>query len=94
MFKWGSSNMSEQDRVLQNVTNLMSIRKNEVCFDRGMGIDADYIDKSEKKITSETITNLIDMIAEKEPRASLSISDLVDLNEYGEYSLKAVISNA
>lgn len=93
MFTWGSSNMSEKDRVMQNVTNLMNIRKNEVCFDRGTGIEADYIDKSEKKITSETITGLIDMIAEKEPRASLSVSDIVDLNESGEYSLKAVISS-
>lgn len=78
---------------MQNVTNLMNIRRNEVCFDRGMGIEADYIDKSEKKITSETITGLIDMIAVKEPRASLSVSDLVNLNENGEYSLKAVVSS-
>ena len=78
---------------MQNVTNLMNIRKNEVCLDRSMGIDADFIDKSTKRITSGIITNLIDMITEKEPRASLSIGDLVELNDNGEYQLKAVISS-
>ncbi len=84
--------MTEQKRILQNVNNLMNVRKQEVCFDRSMGIDADYIDKSEKKITSGTITALIDMISEKEPRASLSVSDLINLNENGEYTLRAVIN--
>lgn len=89
MFIWGN-NLSGQERIIQNVINLFNIRQKEVCFDRGLGINADFIDKTEKKITSEMITQTMDMIAEKEPRANISVSDLFSLNENGEYSFKVV----
>lgn len=92
MFTWGS-NLTDQERITQNVINLMSIKKNEVCFDRNMGISADYLDKTASKITSEMITELLDMIAEKEPRAEISLDNLISINENGEYSFKAVINS-
>lgn len=91
MFKW-DSNLTDQERISKNITNLMSIKKNEVSFDRSLGITVDYLDKSENKITSEMITDLLDMLSEKEPRAEISINDLVNINENGEYSFKAVIN--
>lgn len=91
MFQWGV-NLSDQERITQNVMNLMSIKKNEVCFDRSLGISADFIDKSGNKITSGMITELLDMVAEKEPRANISLNDMVTINNKGEYSFKAVIN--
>jgi hypothetical protein len=36
------------------------------------------------------ITQTMDMIAEKEPRANISVNDLFSLNDNGEYSFKVV----
>ncbi|BCJ98119.1 hypothetical protein [Anaerocolumna chitinilytica] len=92
MFKW-DSNLSESERIKKNVLNLLNIRKNEVCFDRDMGVSADYIDKTENKITSLMLTEIQEMLSEKEPRAAVSVGNLITFNENGEYSFKAVISS-
>lgn len=92
MFKW-ESNLTEEKRIMKNVTNLIGIKKNEVCYDRNMGVTIDYLDKSESKITSEMITEMIDMVNEKEPRAAISLPDLVTIDGNGDYNFKAVVNS-
>jgi phage baseplate assembly protein W len=92
MFRW-ESNLSEEERIAKNVINLLNTRKNEVCFDRNIGLSIDYLDKSVDKISSDMITEIIDMIEEKEPRANLSIEDIYNISQSGDYELKAVISS-
>lgn len=92
MFNWGKR-LSEQDRITKNVINLLSIKKNEVCFDRGMGQPVDYIDKPFDKITSEMISDVIDMIEEKEPRAQINVEDIININLNGDYNYKVVITD-
>ena len=93
MFKW-ENNLSEKDRVVKNVINLMSIKKNEVCFDRSLGVNINCIDKPIDKITSETITDMIDMIEQREPRSVISVEDMINFTQNDEYSMKVVINGA
>jgi hypothetical protein len=90
MFQWGNTS-TEQERIAKNVTNLLNIRKNEVCFDRGLGVNINLLDKTQSTINSKLITDIADMISEREPRADLKLDNLIDLNENGEYTYKAVI---
>jgi hypothetical protein len=90
MFQWGNTS-TEQERIAKNVANLLNIRKNEVCFDRGLGVNINLLDKTQSTINSKLITGIVDMISEREPRADLNFDDLIDLNENGEYAYKAVI---
>ena len=90
MFQWGNT-YTEQERIAKNVTNLLNIRKNEVCFDRGLGVNINLLDKTQSTINSKLLTDIVDMISEREPRADLNFDSLIDLNENGEYTYKAVI---
>jgi hypothetical protein len=92
MFRW-ENNLSEQERIAKNVTNLMNIKKNEVAFDRNLGQSSNFIDKSVNRVTSEMITDLYDMISEKEPRAEITIDELL-LSVNGNIEYKVVVRNA
>lgn len=92
MFRW-ENNLSEQERIAKNVTNLLNIKKYEVAFDRNLGQSPDFIDKAAIRVTSEMITDLFDMISEKEPRAVITIEELL-LSISGNLEYKVVIRNA
>lgn len=92
MFKW-ESNLTEAERITKNVINIMSIKKNEVCFDREIGMNVDYIDKPADKISSEMVTETIDMLESREPRAEVMIEDIINFSQNGEYQMKVVVNH-
>lgn len=78
MFKW-STGLSESERALKNVSNLINLRQGDLAFDRGLGINPDYVDKPITELSSDIITELDDMIKEREPRvrASIELADVL-----------------
>lgn len=79
MFKW-STGLSESERALKNVSNLINLRQGDLAFDRGLGINPDYVDKPIAELSSDIITELDDMIKEREPRvrASIELADVLN----------------
>ncbi|MCI7108025.1 MAG: hypothetical protein MR945_09110 [Agathobacter sp.] len=91
MFEW-STGLSEPERAAKNVENLINLRKGDLPFDRGLGVNPDYIDKPILELSSEIITELEDMINEREPRVQVSLEQADVLNS--ESILEVTIGDA
>lgn len=91
MFEW-SIGLSESERAAKNVENMINLRKGDLPFDRGLGINPDYIDKPILELSSEIITELEDMINEREPRVQVSLEQADVLNS--ESILEVTIGDA
>lgn len=91
MFEW-SIGLSESERAAKNVENLINLRKGDLPFDRGLGVNPDYIDKPILELSSEIITELDDMINEREPRVQVSLEQADVLNS--ESILEVTIGDA
>ena len=91
MFEW-SIGLSESERAAKNVENMINLRKGDLPFDRGLGINPDYIDKPILELSSEIITELDDMINEREPRVQVSLEQADVLNS--ESILEVTIGDA
>ncbi len=72
MFVW-STGLSESDRAVKNVANLINLRQGDLPFDRGLGVNPDYVDKPIAELSSDIITELEDMIKEREPRVQIAV---------------------
>ncbi|MDY5102674.1 MAG: hypothetical protein SPE81_06210 [Agathobacter sp.] len=79
MFEW-SIGLSESERAAKNVENMINLKKGDLPFDRGLGVNPDYIDKPILELSSEIITELEDMINEREPRVQVSLEQADVLN--------------
>lgn len=91
MFQW-STGLSESERAAKNVANLINLRQGDLPFDRGLGVNPDYIDKPMTELSSDIITELEDMIKEREPRAKVSVEMADVLN--AESILEVTITDA
>lgn len=91
MFEW-STGLSDPERAAKNVENLINLRKGDLPFDRGLGVNPDYIDKPILELSSEIITELEDMINEREPRVQVSLEQADVLNS--ESILEVTIGDA
>lgn len=91
MFEW-SIGLSESERAAKNVENMINLKKGDLPFDRGLGVNPDYIDKPILELSSEIITELEDMINEREPRVQVSLEQADVLNS--ESILEVMIGDA
>lgn len=91
MFKWGLL-LSQEERIAKNVSNLINIRKMEVPYDRDLGITPDYIDKPIDEATSEVITDILDTIEQREPRAIVEFNEVGTLDRYLNYEVGVKVS--
>lgn len=90
MWSYGKTE-KESERIQKNVSNLLSIYENEVPFDRMIGLNPDWIDKPITEITSDLLTEMEDLIEEKEPRAQISIEDVLQKAFEGQVQIGVVI---
>ena len=72
MFQW-SVGLRDSERAMKNVANLINLRKGDLPFDRDLGMNPDYIDKPITELSSDIITEIEDMIKEREPRVRVSV---------------------
>lgn len=91
MFEW-SIGLSESERAAKNVENMINLKQGDLPFDRGLGVNPDYIDKPILELSSEIITELEDMINEREPRVQVSLEQADVLNS--ESILEVMIGDA
>lgn len=90
MWSYGRAE-KEAERIQKNVSNLLSIYENEVPFDRSIGLNPDWIDQPITEITSDLLTEMEDLIEEKELRAQISIEDVLQKAFEGRVQIGVVI---
>lgn len=73
-------NSTGDDRIIQNVLNIVRTKKYEVPYMREMGIDPDFLDDAITKNYAEIVNDVTENINTYEPRVevvdvSLSVND-------------------
>lgn len=79
------------DRILQNITNLINTFKYEVAYDRTLGMDKSILDRPVTELQAIIPAMLTELIAEKEPRASIKEVKLLGVSTLGDIDLEVVI---
>lgn len=83
-------NAQGDERIAQNVVNILNTVQYEVAYDRIMGRNSNNLDRNFKEVESILISETYDLIEEYEPRAKV-INILVNQLENGEIDIRAVI---
>jgi hypothetical protein len=79
------------ERVIQNVINLINTYRYEVAYDRTLGISKDFIDMPGEEAKTQAISEIMDLIDEREQRATIvEISD-INIDDDGNINIRMVI---
>ena len=79
------------NRIAQNVFNLISTFKYEVAYDRTLGIDGSFIDSPLLKAITQATAQIYDIIAEREPRASVTDVNFISVDDTGNLQFEVVV---
>lgn len=66
--EWG---LTDEERIVQNVLNILRTRKTEVPFLLGMGIDSNYLDNNIGYFRTNVLNDVTELIETYEPRATI-----------------------
>ena len=72
MYKY-RKRLSEEERISQNVTNLLVADKGTVAYDRELGVSPEWKDQPEDTYDAMMLSEMTDLANEKEPRANTTI---------------------
>ena len=79
------------NRIVQNVFNLISTFKYEVAYDRTLGLDGSFIDTPLLIAISQATEQIYDIIAEREPRATVMEVNFISIDDTGNLQFEVVI---
>ncbi|MBN1071142.1 hypothetical protein DVV81_08160 [Clostridium botulinum] len=82
-------NAKGDERILQNVNNILNTFKDEVPYDRLMGRNPDNLDKPLEKVKNQIIEETYDLINNYETRATVKSVDIS--YEFDNYNNKVPI---
>lgn len=78
-------NAKGDERILQNVNNILNTFKDEVAYDRLMGRNPDNLDKTLEKVKNQIIEETFTLVSTYETRAKVKEADVVyELDENGD----------
>lgn len=83
-------NAKGQERILQNVINILNTYRYEVAFDRVFGRNTDNIDRPNNEVIQNLIAETYELIEQYEPRAKV-VEVNIYMNEEGEPVTKVVL---
>ena len=73
------------ERIVQNVKNILRTRPFEVPFMPTMGINQEFTDAMPQKIKSDLANHVLEVIKANEPRASVEDVRIESCDENGDY---------
>ena len=79
---WG--NVKGNERIIQNIKNILNTYKHEVPYNRDLGISPDIIDKDINTIKSIITEDVFDNIKQNEPRAKLKSITVDEVTSDGQ----------
>lgn len=81
----------DTDRIVQNVSNLLSTYKYEIAYDRTLGLTRAFVDMPLQSAIAAATTEIIDLISAREPRATIKKVIYIDSDINGNMHFKVVI---
>lgn len=81
------------NRILQNVVNLLNLARYEVAYDRTRGLDLSTLDMPANEASEIIKADIVDLISEYEPRAKI-VNATVSYDGAGNVILKVVVEIA
>lgn len=79
------------NRIAQNVFNLISTIKYEVAYDRTLGLDGSFIDAPLPVAIAQLTAQIYDIVAEREPRATVKSVDFKSIDDTGNLQFEVVV---
>ena len=79
-------NAKGDERILQNVNNILNTFKDEVAYDRLMGRDPDNLDKPLEKVKNQIIEETFTLVSTYETRAK--VKEVVVIYRFDEKNNK------
>lgn len=86
---WGAKG---NERIVQNVLNLISTWMNEIAYSRNKGIDPTLLDKPVDIASAQYISEVYRVIQDYEPRAEIEEIKLIGVDNEGNMQFKVVIN--
>jgi phage baseplate assembly protein W len=84
-------NATNNERIVQNVLNLISTWKYEVAYNRDMGINSELLDKPLEIASAQYLSEVIRVIQDYEPRATVNELKFTGVDVDGNMQFKVVI---
>lgn len=72
MYKY-RKDLSEEERISQNITNLLEADKGAVAYDRDLGVDPEWKDQPDGMYDAMMLSEMTDLVNEKEPRGTTTL---------------------
>lgn len=79
------------DRIIQNVANLLATKKYEVAYDRTLGMSPDIEDKPLPEAVAQATSEIIELIGDYEPRATVKDVKYAGVDANGNMVLEVTI---
>jgi len=79
------------ERILQNVYNLINTFRYEVAYNRTMGIDPTIFDKPKDIAAALYSAEVFRLISDYEPRATVKSVNYIDIDDDGNMSFEVVV---
>ena len=76
-------NIKGNERIVQNIRNILNTYKYEIAYNRDFGLSPDIIDNDIDTVRGIIIENLFDNIQKYEPRAALKSVEIKELTADG-----------
>lgn len=88
--EWG---LKGEERIVQNVLNLLRTKQGEVPFMREMGVDPEMVDNTLPFIRAKITEDITELVAEYEPRAKVLEVNLLEADDTGSvvYEVKVEV---
>ena len=83
--EWG---LTDEERIVQNVLNILRTRQSEVPFMREMGLNPDLIDNNVAYVGSGVESEVINLVNEYEPRATILSVDIESIDDDGQFTIQ------
>lgn len=84
-------NAKGNERIIQNINNILNTYTHEVAYKREMGRNSDNIDKPVSILIANSIEETFDLIETYEPRARVSDIEYIGNEDDGTPILKVVV---
>lgn len=85
---WGAKGTK---RVAQNIVNLLNTFLYEIAYDRTLGLSGKFIDMPIDQAIAIATTEIIELITEREPRATVEEVQFIQIDENGNMVFKVVV---
>lgn len=83
-------NATDDERIIQNIVNILNTVRYEVAYDRVMGRNPENLDRNFLDVQSLLISETYDLIEEYEPRAKIK-NVFVKQLQNGEIDIEVVV---